>query len=187
MATQTATTKTPPALPPAVQAAPPVPPIQPAAADAPPPRKIKPFPPLSNSHQGDYAALHFTVTLRPGDCIQDCLDPEFWGNASILRPGAIVVARDSRLTEWAEFLVRAIQPNDAVHGIKAGAYLTMLRHYQFAPIKVEVRAKGYEIRYLGPELLWSIVRLIDNSPIATNFQTRDAAAEHLATSATGPA
>jgi hypothetical protein len=160
----------------------PVPPTAAPAVPATPAPRLKTFR-LNGSHETQYAAQHFTITLPPGVTVDDCLEPEFWASSPILRPGAIIVVRDSRLTDWAEFLVRAVRPQDGVHGITGGAYLTKIRHHSFDPIKIEVKARGYEIRFLGPEFLWSIVRLIDNSPIATNFGTRDAAAEHLANTA----
>jgi hypothetical protein len=149
----------------------------------------RPFRPLPATHVqlSEYASQHFTATLPPGVNFHDITLPEYWTNVTQLRPGAIIVVRDARLTEWAELLVRAIRPADLVHGVKAAAFVTILRHHSFEPLKLEVKGTGYQIRYLSPELLWCIVKMSDGQPVATNFQTRDAAREHLEiTAATGP-
>ncbi len=157
-------------------------PLQPPASAAETPaRPFRPLPP-SGYQISEYAVHHLTVTLPPEVPFEDCLRPEFWANAphGVLRPADRIDIHSAAGRYYAELYCRAVAASKPALGVKGGAVMAVLRLHEFEPLDRNPRKATHEVRFVGPQFGWSIVRLSDQKIAVPNLADEAEAHRHLA-------
>lgn len=130
--------------------------------------------------QGDFARTLHVVTAHENTTPEDLLDPSYWAHiSSFFKPNDRIEVRADDGAWFAELLVLDCS--------RQWAKVHLLSKHKLTTADVSQTqadlANGYEIKWRGPHLKHSVIRVADAMPVKEGCATRDEAAgwlrEHL--------
>jgi hypothetical protein len=100
------------------------------------------------------------------------LKPEYWTHvAKRLRPGDLIEATAEDGSYFAQFFVVSVAPNAAA--------VVEISKTDLQAIELPDATSGFEVKWSGPVLKFTVTRLADNVRVATGLDTKQAATEAM--------
>ncbi len=135
-------------------------------------RKIHP----SRFKVADGARNVWVIVPEEGTRFEDILDPSYWAHISgKLRPTDRIEVYAEDGAYFAELIVRTSG--------RLTAQVALLRKVDLDPADQASPAVGHEVRWRGPHHKHAVVRMKDNQPIQTGFETKESALQWLSLNA----
>ena len=120
--------------------------------------------------QAEYQRQEWVVTPERGTSIEEMKNPLYWSNvARALRPADKIIVRFFDFEEYAELLVRTVEPY--------AASVVVINHLKFGSnaadaIGADLKApEGYEVKFRG-RAGWCVLRLTDNQIVHEGERNR---------------
>ena len=123
--------------------------------------------------QAEYQRQEWVITPERGTSIEEMKNPAYWSNvARALRPSDKIIVRFFDFEEYAELLVRTVEPYAAtiivIQHLKFGADPAAAAGADMTP------PDGYTVRFRG-RAGWCVTRVADNQIVKEGEATRAAA------------
>jgi hypothetical protein len=116
------------------------------------------------------ATYHHTPEFQTS--IDEVLGNDYWEHlARKLRPGDEIKVFAADATYYLHLVVRAATRNEVVLGV--------LSKVLFKSEAVITTSAKYDVKYRGPSVRWSVMKVADGSVIRDNFQTQEEAEKWL--------
>lgn len=113
------------------------------------------------------------IVVTHGVAYEALFKPEYWAHvARKMRPGDLVEALAEDGSYFAQLFVVSSAPNAAA--------VVELSKAELQNIDLPDVTSGFEVKWSGPVLKWTVTRITDNVRVATNLETKSAATEAMA-------
>lgn len=113
--------------------------------------------------------LDHIVDVPMGHTIEDCLDPQYWAHvAETLNPGDHIELRAADLSWVATLIVRMCERNYA----RVVLDRKLMLDGDSAPPPESIK---FEIKFMGPQNRWSVIRKSDQKSVQQGFRQKDEA------------
>lgn len=124
----------------------------------------------------DYARTIFVATAEQGTKQEDLMSPDFWANvAPQCKPWDRIEVRSDDGTFYGEYLILSVG--------RAWVKVFELNYIKLTSSDVSVtqadKQDGFEIKWRGPKLQWSVIREKDREPIKDHMGSEEEAATWL--------